>query len=57
MPDIRYVCLSDMHLGAQNSLLTTLTPDSKDTDPVVASPVLLCLVTCLNKIKHSTHRF
>jgi UDP-2,3-diacylglucosamine pyrophosphatase LpxH len=50
MPDIHYVCLSDMHLGAQNSLLTNLTADSKDTDPSVASPVLLHLVTCLKEL-------
>ncbi len=50
MPDIRYVCLSDMHLGAQNSLLTNLTADSTDTNPVVASPVLTHLVECLREL-------
>ncbi len=50
MPDIRYVCLSDMHLGAQNSLLTNLTSDSMDTDPVVPSPVLVHLVECLREL-------
>lgn len=49
MPDIRYVCLSDMHLGAENSLLTNLTPDCQDTDPMVASPVLAHLVECLRE--------
>ena len=24
MPDIRYVCLSDLHLGADNSILTAI---------------------------------
>jgi UDP-2,3-diacylglucosamine pyrophosphatase LpxH len=50
MPDIRYVCLSDMHLGAQNSLLTNLTADCKDTEPTVASPVLIHLVACLKEL-------
>src|ERR1044072_1849287 len=50
MPDIRYVCLPDMHLGAQNSLLTNLTDDCKDTEPTVASPVLLHLVACLREL-------
>src|SRR5690242_1099072 len=52
MPDIRYVCLSDMHLGAQNSLLTPLTPDSAttDTDLRVASPVMVQLVECLKHL-------
>jgi UDP-2,3-diacylglucosamine pyrophosphatase LpxH len=50
MPDIRYVCLSDMHLGAQNSLLTNLTSDSSDTDPAVPSPVLIHLVECLRQL-------
>lgn len=47
MSDIRYVCLSDMHLGAQNSLLTNLRPDNLDADPLTPSPVLQALVECL----------
>ena len=50
MPDIRYVCLSDMHLGAQNSLLTNLTPNNKSSDTSVASPVLTALVECLKEL-------
>src|SRR5258708_653003 len=50
MPDIKYVCLSDMHLGAENSLLSNLTDDAKDTDPTVASPVLIQLVECLKSL-------
>ena len=38
MPDIRYVCLSDMHLGADNSILTSIKPNSIETDPMLASP-------------------
>lgn len=50
MPDIKYVCLSDMHLGAQNSLLTNLTPNNRSSDTSVASPVLSGLVECLREL-------
>lgn len=50
MPDIRYVCLSDMHLGAQNSLLTNLTPNNKTSEPSVPSPTLTALVECLKEL-------
>jgi len=49
--DISYVCLSDMHLGAELSLLTGLMDDpqtgKKVVDPQKASPVLQNLVACL----------
>jgi hypothetical protein len=35
--DIRYVCLSDMHLGAEGSLLTNMPPGSATADPLNAS--------------------
>ena len=47
MPDIRYVCLSDTHFGAETSLLTNLQTASSDTDPTRPSPVLEKLVECL----------
>lgn len=50
MPDIQYVCLSDMHLGAQNSLLTNLTPSNASSETSVASPVLSALVECLKDL-------
>ena len=50
MPDIRYVCLSDMHLGASNSLLTNLETASTHPDPTQASPVLRQLVACLREL-------
>ena len=50
MPDVRYVCLSDMHLGASNSLLTYLTSDAARVDPTKRSPVLAELVECLREI-------
>ena len=47
MTDIRYVCLSDTHFGAENSLLTNLQTASSDTAPTQPSPVLEKLVECL----------
>lgn len=50
MPDIRYVCLSDMHLGADSSLLTHLKTGSSDVDPTQPSAVLIELVKCLSEL-------
>ncbi len=50
MPDIRYVCLSDMHLGAATGLLTNLRTASSEIDPREPSPVLQELVKCLAHI-------
>ncbi len=47
MPDIRYVCVSDMHLGEEDSLLTNLKTASTDTDPTQPSPVMEQLLECL----------
>jgi hypothetical protein len=47
MPDIRYVCVSDTHLGANNSLLTNLKTASSDVDASEPSPVMKRLVECL----------
>jgi len=40
----RYVCLSDLHLGEEDSLLTDV------EDPSRSSPVLRCLAECLAEI-------
>ncbi len=50
MPDIRYVCLSDMHLAADNSVLTNMQPNSIKTDSAKPSPVLSQLVICLREL-------
>ncbi|MGH8306817.1 MAG: metallophosphoesterase [Gammaproteobacteria bacterium] len=55
MADISYLCLSDMHLGAENSLLTRLVPDPAHpklliADPHVASDVLVQLAACLRAV-------
>ena len=47
MPDIRYVCFSDMHLGEEDSVLTAVKPGSRDVDPLRPSPLLKQLVECL----------
>jgi hypothetical protein len=52
MKNIRYVCLSDLHLGAANSILTRLTPGSNgqvnsQADPSQASDVMCRLADCL----------
>jgi len=50
MADIRYVCLSDTHFGAYNSLLTNLKIAQAETSPLKPSPVLRQLVNCLREI-------
>jgi len=40
MPDIRYVCLSDLHFGAENSILSSLRPGTVLVNPTEASTVL-----------------
>ncbi len=47
MPDIRYVCLSDTHLGEEDSLLTNLKVASSEPDLSRPSPVLEALIHCL----------
>ena len=55
MPDIKYVCLSDMHFGAQNSLLTKLAPDGLKPNFLEPSPVLIALVENLRSACFSRH--
>lgn len=50
MPDIRYVCLSDLHLGADNSVLTHIKPNSIDTDSTRPSPLMIQFVACLREL-------
>ena len=52
MSDIRYICLSDLHLGAENSILTSLTPASSEggtsqADPSKPNAVMLRFADCL----------
>ncbi len=50
MPDIRYVCLSDTHFGAANSLLSNLDIASGNINGLKPSPVLEKLVECLRHL-------
>lgn len=50
MPDIRYVVLSDLHLGAATSLLTNLAVASDQIDASQPSPALVNLVECLRHL-------
>ena len=50
MSDIRYVCLSDLHFGAANSVLTRLEGPRATPDTVHPSPVLEALVECLGRL-------
>ncbi|UCC84506.1 MAG: metallophosphoesterase [Gemmatimonadota bacterium] len=47
---VRYVCLSDLHLGEPDSILTPLMPTSHAVDPRGAGPVLEQLVLCLEQV-------
>lgn len=48
--DIQYICLSDLHLGEESSLLTALHPNKFETDASRPSPVLVELAACLNHL-------
>lgn len=50
MPDIHYVCISDMHLGEEDSLLTNLKVASTELDHTAPSPVMIQLVNCLKAL-------
>ncbi len=53
MPDIRYVCLSDTHLGAETSLLTKVSEGSitgTGIDPTEPSSVLVGLAAILHNL-------
>jgi hypothetical protein len=51
MPSIRWVCVSDLHLGALNSVLTNVTADGERVDPSGPSPVLSALCDCLRSLR------
>jgi len=50
MSPIRFIIVSDLHLGASNSILTALSADATQTVPEVASPLLTRLGACLKKL-------
>ena len=51
MTSIRWVCISDLHLGALNSLLTNVSPDGERVDGSRPSPVLTALCECLRSLR------
>ena len=55
MPAIRYICLSDLHLGADNSLLTHLDATSSGVDPLQPSAVLVALTAWLETVLRSVN--
>ena len=50
MPDVRYVCLSDLHLGEEDSLLTNIDPGDGKVAPNSPSPVLRALAACIEEL-------
>jgi len=48
---VRWVCISDLHLGALNSLLTNVTADGERVDAAAPSPVLTALGECLRALR------
>lgn len=50
MTNIRYISLSDLHLGADNSLLTNLGAQTGEVDPHRPSQVLEELVSCIREL-------
>jgi hypothetical protein len=50
MSRICAVCLSDLHLGSESSVLTAVDPNTLEPDIHQKSPVLASLVDCLKAI-------
>ena len=50
MSDIRWISLSDLHLGERNSLLSDVHPGTLDVNPLSASPTMEALVDCLRAL-------
>jgi len=48
--DVSYVCLSDLHLGEPDSILTPPVPTGSAVESPAAAPVLEQLVTCLEHV-------
>lgn len=53
MTEIDWICLSDTHFGAENSVLSHLPEDSLTVDPTSPGPVLEELVDCLDDLTGS----
>jgi UDP-2,3-diacylglucosamine pyrophosphatase LpxH len=53
MTSLRWVCVSDLHLGALNSLLTNVTHDGEHVDGSGPSPVLEALCACMRSLRQA----
>ncbi|MBF0539548.1 MAG: hypothetical protein HQL03_14980, partial [Nitrospirae bacterium] len=49
-PRIKYVCISDMHLGSKESILTCIDPYTGEPNSLYNSDVLVNLVECLRNL-------
>jgi hypothetical membrane protein len=47
---VRWICLSDTHFGAENSLLSLVKRSNATVDPDHPSPVLVAMVECLRAV-------
>ena len=56
-PILKYVCLSDLHLGEEDSLLTNLYRKQYKTDPENPSPVMIHFKNCLSQIITNSEGF
>ena len=54
MAAIRWLCVSDLHLGALNSVLTAIAPDGEHVDRSSPSPVLVALCDALRSLRSGT---
>lgn len=50
VPDVRYLILSDLHFGAENSVLTDVLPGKRVVDPDNPGPAMRALVHCLRDL-------
>jgi hypothetical protein len=50
VPDVRYLILSDLHFGAENSVLTDVLPGQATVDPTKPGPAMQALVHCLRDL-------
>ncbi len=50
MSDVRYVVFSDLHFGAENSLLTNLVEETSETNTLKPGLVLTKMVECLRDV-------
>ena len=50
MSEIRYVCLSDLHLGEEDSILSNMNEDGTEGDPSEPGPGLRQLALCIKEL-------